>query len=336
MAVPTITGVTPNTGLTRGGEWVTITGTNFRAVPAPAATGYVGGPEQFTVAVAFDGVAAPYAAQVDATTIKARVPAYTGTYQTKVGGGGSGEQVVEDALPVTVDVRVANLDDTGAEIVGENATLAGGYTYTRASLTQQTMMERVIAAAIETLRRHVTRNVWWTKYRDYDDTPDDLLDQLQRTGSPLLRMSGPLLTEDLDHGLVEAPYEEDPSDSTKWLRRVRQRTASLGFTVEAFSTAAHPGELLNLAQAFVACVDGLPWLEVERDDAHPGTGAYRLEWFVPPDGFPAFDMDPNLPGTQSWRADIEISGVDLGDEELAVVARGTEAPTQTVTADGDL
>jgi hypothetical protein len=316
MAVPTISIVYPGEGLTRGGDMVIIGGANFRTVPTVAAPPlYLGGDEQQTVAVWFGGVRSPYAATVSGTELHCRVPAWTGAYSTTVVR--DGRQVVADALPAAVDVRVANLDDAGAEIAGEAATLADGYTYRRVSLQQTTRVEAAIGGLIEHLRRHLIHNVWWTKHRDYDDAPEDLQDYIQEKGTPLVRLQGPDWEWDRLWWAEDGELEDAAAGTWDWEQRRRRRTVEMEFLVDVWSLAEHPAELLNLAGGLVDLVHLLP----DVPYTHGGTAyAHPLRMTA----HPGFDIGPRLDGLKNFRCSLLVEGVPVGDADLAVIERGWE------------
>lgn len=317
MAVPTIATVLPAAGLTRGGDMIVITGTNFRTVPTVAAPAlYLGGAEQQTVGVWFGGVRAPYAGTVDGTELHVTVPEWSGAYSTLVTEGG--RQRLKDALPTAVDVRVANLDDAGVEIVGETVTSASAYTYGRVSLVQTTRVESVIERLIDQLRRHVHLNTWWTKSRDFDEAPEDLEDYIQEKGLPLVRLQGPDWEWDENH------WKEDGTESElvagEFTQTRRQRAIKMEFLLDVWSGADHPNELINLSVAVTDFFHLLPWiiLEVGGED-----WKYPLNLLA----HPAFDIGPKLDGLKNFRCSLEIEGVDVGDADLAIIERGWEVDT---------
>jgi len=314
MATPTVSSATPDGGLTRGGEVIEIAGTNFRTVPTPP-DGYLGGEEQQTVAVYFGDDRAPFAATVTDSLIHAKAPTYTGDYQTKQTV--DGEQKVVDALPAAVDLRVVNLDDNGDPIVGEEATLAGGYEFRRVDLQQTGQAEQVIREFIEMLRRHIHRNTWWTMHRDYDSTPEDLLEYLQAKGLPLVRLQGPTWEEDRDRWIQEATPEDHPTEADQYIRNQRERCVIFEFVLDVWSNAEHPAELLNLSTAVVQMFHDLPWVTLEVNGE-----PWQWELDMPPDGHPVFDIGPNLDGLTNFRCTAMIKGIDISGAELAIIERG--------------
>lgn len=157
MAIPTITAVTPGSGPTTGQNIVKIDGSNFRLPDTPPAEGPLGGPAQRTIKIAIGGIVSDWAHAVEAGIIYARVPEWRGDYNL--------------SFPVALDVRIANLDNTGAEIPGENATLLNGYSVTRPSLAAESYLQRVIGELITMMRRHLLVDVHLTASRDYDANP---------------------------------------------------------------------------------------------------------------------------------------------------------------------
>lgn len=155
MAVPTITDVSPATGLSVGHTLVEITGTNFRtrtvAYEIPQA---IEGP---TVQVLFGGVEAEAWAQ-SPTSILALTPRYLGSAEL-------------DAF-LAVDVVVKNLDDGGLPIAGELATSAAAFTYERAVLAlpaAEPPLLQVLRALVHAIKRTVCKNVTTQTHPDYAD-----------------------------------------------------------------------------------------------------------------------------------------------------------------------
>ena len=147
MPVPTISSVTPNVGHTGGRNVIVLAGTNFRLPPAPPATGPTNGIVPKTVKVTLGGVDATDVRVFSATELDCRPGIHD---------------------PGAVSVVVQNLDDNGAPIAGESATLASGYTYQRPDLTAESDLIRILRVLRRELARQVTPEVAITTHADFD------------------------------------------------------------------------------------------------------------------------------------------------------------------------
>ena len=156
MAVPTISSVTPDTGLARGYNVVTIVGTGFRTRAVSYAIPVVVLP--VTVSVTVNGRSARAVRVLSSTELRVLMPEYRGTAQA-------------DPMP-PVDIVVTNLDDAGVAILGETVTEDDAYTYERAALglpAGDPPFLRVMTELIRLLQRGITTGTGWMASTDYGE-----------------------------------------------------------------------------------------------------------------------------------------------------------------------
>lgn len=316
MAIPTLISVNPSTGSTMGRNQLTLTGTNFRTAPSPPPVGYTSSDEQQTVGVWVNGVRCSEAFASASTEAVALVPEWRGLHST--------------STPCSVDVTIANLDDSGVIIPGETVTLADGYTYDRPGLVAVTPFQRVIEETIALFRRHVLPNTSWIKSRDYDDDTADHLDSTQRATLPMMQLVGPTLVEAKDWGAVRADTED--VSATEWQRLQRQKTVHLEWILDAYVSDESDNEAIALASAVADFFTIVKWVRIPRDPAVPDGEVWDHEMEMDPGGAPAFDVTPQGDGLRHFRCEFTVRGVDLGAQDLPVVESGwtvfdADAPT---------
>lgn len=304
MTVLTITSVAPSAGRSTGTNLVEIRGTGFRLPPPPPPTGYLGGAQPRTVSVKFEGVASEWAYAASASLILARVPAWTGPYDV--------------AWPIAVDVRVANLDDAGVEIPGENVTALDGYAYQQPPLAAEPYLQRVLRELVRLFRRHLIPNVWLTVDVDYTDSPADQ-DRL-RALAPVLHLVGPAGPLNRFDALNKEEQVDDPADPLRWLERREAPVADLTFEVRCY--AATSRQLFALGQAFTLFQRDVVELRVPDDPAVPLGAAKVYEIGCPADGFPDYNTEPVNAGLFSWTGRFMIRGVQIDTEAGTIIRRG--------------
>lgn len=311
MAVPSITSVDPSSGLTKGRQLVEIHGSGFRIPPAPPPTGYLGGSAQKTVSVQFGGEESPWAHALSPTRVQARAPEYRGPYDA--------------SFPLSLDVRVANLDDSGAEIAGEEDTLSGAYTIARPSLQTEGVLQRVIGEFIRLMRRHVLANTHLSTHPDFDDDPSDALDEVAKAELPRLELGGPDLSENRFYSYNRRPEVDDPDNPPDgYLRRRRAITVDARFDLTGFARSQRV--LLGLAQATSLFFRDVRWVQIERDPSDPSLGIANYELAMPFDGQPEIESGPELDSLRSFGAVAIIRGVDVDETDSIVVERGIRLP----------
>ena len=297
---PTISSVTPAAGRTTGRILVKIAGTRFRLPPAPAATGYVGGEQPRSVAVSFGGIACDWAYAASSTLILARVPAWTGPY--------------DQPWPLSVDVRVANLDSAGHEITGENATRKDGYEYTAPDLVGEPYLQRALRAVVALVRRHFGIAVWLTFDPEYTDSPAEQARLL--AAAPVLHLIGPTAPLNRFNSLNREEAVDDPHDASAYLRALEPVVVDVGLEVRCYArTMRH---LLALGQAFSLFSRDVVDLPVT--DAVGTVKTYEAK--CPFDGQPEYNTEPSAVGLLSWSARFVIEGVHLDEDGGSVVERG--------------
>lgn len=314
VAVPTITAVDPASGRSKGRNVVRIDGTDFRipTVP-PVGSGYLGGAAQQTVSVEFGGVRAEWAEAASSSVVYCRVPIWAGSLSIP--------------FPVDVDVRVANLDDAGSEIAGENATLVDGYQYVRPTFSTESYLMRVIGEVITLLRRHLIDNVAVTLSREYDDDPTT--EQRLRDTAPSIHLAGPRMPINRFYSENRLDSEEDPGDAQGWIRKAVPVTTDLEFAIRIWAT--NPTHLTGLVQQYLLLFRDVVTVEVENDPAQPALGSNEYEIEVRWEEYPDLNVSPNFSDLYSATSGLIIRGVHIDDESATIIDRG-----QTVWAnDGD-
>lgn len=161
MAVPTISALSPTSGLATGWSVVQITGTNFRTRTLDWTQPNL---QYSTVRVLFGTVEAIYAQAVSATLIRCLVPQYQGDYAA--------------ATHAALSVTVKNLSDLGVPITGETVTKTTAYTYERVTLGlpgEEPPLMRVLSSFIKLLKRELGTQVAITTSPDYSDGVTDVI-----------------------------------------------------------------------------------------------------------------------------------------------------------------
>lgn len=306
MAVPTITAVSPSSGHTLGLDVVKITGTDFRL--PPAIVGYDPGDAQQTIKVTFGGVDSTKAHAITATSGYATVPSWTGPDTA--------------ATPYSVDVRVANLDNDGDEISGENATLSNGYSYIRTTLTTQVIVQRVTKTLIQYLRRFVHPNVVLTTSSMYDDSTADDTDRIKAAGLPLVKVIGPVETENKRMTSHSEDEEDDADIASEFTRKHPVRSVDLDYNIQVFSDDRHVGSVYTLANAVTDCIWKKGYLTVAVDPDDSTLGNYELPWAITSEA--DYDMGDDLDGLRKASISCEIREVPKDDPSGTIIERGTD------------
>jgi len=247
MAVPSLTGISPATGPTGGGDVVRLTGTGFA-------------PE---VAVLFGDAPAEVLSvreEAGVSLADARTPAHA------------------DGV---VDVTIRNLDVGGASVPGEEATLAGAYRFLRPRIVAESDLTRLVRTLLRELKRQVIANVSMTVSVDYDDTTVDGMNVVAISKLPSLVLSGPRVVENRFFSTNE-PHEDvvPGAGGPELLRRRPPYTVDLAFTLTAASDRTV--ELLNLMAAVATFLNRNRWIELPRDPGDPDSESVR--WEMDPEG----------------------------------------------------
>ncbi|HHH27242.1 MAG TPA: transcription factor [Polyangiaceae bacterium] len=242
MAVPTLTGITPATGPTGGGDIVRLTGTGF-------------GPR---VAVLFG--------DVPAEVLSLRVEA--GLWLSDVRTPAHPDAVV--------DVTLRNLDAAGAPVPGEETVLTAGYRFLRPRIVNESDLTRLVRKLLRDLKRQVIENSSITVSVDYDDTTIDGLNVVAISKLPSLVLSGPRVAENRFFSTNEPHQDVVPGAAgPELMRRRPPYTVDLLFTLTAASDRTV--ELLNLMAAVATFLNRNRWIAVPRDPDDAGAGEVRWE-----------------------------------------------------------
>ncbi|MCK9630000.1 MAG: IPT/TIG domain-containing protein [Bacteroidales bacterium] len=308
MAIPTFTAITPNGGLTRGRNVVQITGSNFRLPGAPPPIGYLGGAEPVTVKVTFDGVRAPWAAAATSSLILATVPTWT-------------DPAI--ALPRQATVRVANLDDMGAEIFHEHVTVLRAYTYRRPALDGSGHLTRVVESLINLFRIHVLENTVVVSGRDYSDDPAHVA--RAKAEAPVVYLVGPRMPINRFSTVNREDEARDPTDPRVWGRAPVPVTVDLGFDVNAWISGTRPA--LAMAAAIAEMFREITTVDVREDPNDPASPLHRHPFTMPWDRFPEVGTAPHPDDLRLISCGLLIKGVQLAGDFDTLVQYGWETET---------
>jgi len=308
MAVPTVTGISPAVGSTRGRVVVAIQGTNFRLPDAPPLAGYVGGSYPLSVEVEIGGQVCAEAQAATAELIYAAVPEWRGDV---------------DDLPEALDVTVRNVDASGVPIPSEEATLADAYTVKHPEYPVECYLQRTVRALLDLFKRHVLGNVRITVKRDYVEDPSQL-ERLQAS-LPVVHLIGPQTPQNRFYSVNREPAEEDPSDADAFLRKAVPVTEDVAFEVQAWARTQR--EIYGIGMAITLLFRDVVSLRVDNIAGDPSKGYKEYEVGIPFYGHPTYNTAANKDGLTSLRAQVEIKGVHLDDEAGTIVERGWRITT---------
>lgn len=310
MAVPTISGVTPNVGPTMGRTMFEITGTNFRLPPTPP-PGPTTGETQQTVEVLFGAEEAISVKVVSETIVRA----------------------VNRAIdPGTYSITVRNLDDAGVVIPGETVTLADAVTFKRPVLRpeanaagevlrmNQSELTRVVRTFLRDLKRQILDNVSLTTHTDYFDPETGLaVGTVNLSRLPGLVLIGPDLVENRQYSLNDEPdFDEGTPDDDFVTTRVPY-TVDIQFEILGMSN--NTAEMLNLMQAATMYFESNKFLRLQKDGADPTKGFVEYEMdFQPGEQFKASRTVANASNLRQFSGLVEIRGFDL--DQLAGINSG--------------
>lgn len=277
MAVPVLTGINPASGPTSGGDLVRLAGTGF----APK------------VAILFDG------APAEVLSVREESGAWLADVRTPAHLEGS------------VDVLLRNLDADGQPVPGEEALLAGSYSFLRPRIVTESDLTRLVRTLLRELKRQVLANASMTVSVDYDDTTIDGLNVVALSKLPSLVLSGPRVVENRFFSTNE-PHEDvvPGAGGPELLRRRPPYTVDLAFTLTAASDRTV--ELLNLMAAVATFLNRNRWIVLPRDPGDPDSESVR--WEMDREG----DLQTRLDGPDDVRAftcGFVVRGFDI-DEGL--------------------
>lgn len=299
MAVPTISSLSPTSGVTGGRFLVVVQGTNFQLPAAPPATGPAPKPPASVRAwlVAADSTLTEVERVdvVSATQLHVLVPSHD---------------------PGVVALRVDNVDASGTTIPGETVTLANALTLRRPMLsgeaaTAERILARVVRTLLRAVKREVMENVALTVHTDFDATPADGLNTIEIAELPSLVFVGPQLTNNRFYS-SNVPRQVTVPGGFATLRP--SRCVDVGFNLLAASESVL--ELLNIQQEVAAFFERNPYLYVQRDPADASAGRVRYELALTSD--PQSGNTPNESNVRQFSAALVVRGVDLDDPNMVV------------------
>lgn len=299
MAAPTLTSITPSSGHTGGRQLVELLGTNFRLPTAPAALGKTSAPKP-TVRVMIGGEEALNVRVLSATKLWCLTP-------------------IHDPTTAPVAVTVQNLNDAGAPIAGELATLSAAYSFVRPKITDEfeADLTRLVRTLIRELKRQVVAEVALTTHTEYDAETGDQLNLAELAKLPGLILVGPELPENKFYALQGTQYDEIPGDPNGgFMERRPPETVDLVFDLIGVSDKTI--ELLNLVAVVKLFFEKNQRLTMARDanDASKGKVAYELraqEFRVAPTA--------NNSNVRTFSSRVTIVGFDL--EDMAGLPQGS-------------
>jgi len=275
MAVPSITGVSPARGQSRGGQLARLTGEDFS--------------EQVTVRFG----------DADAEVLFVRTDA----------GGAFADVRTPAHEPGLSDVRIINLDADGVPVPGEESVLAEGYRFDRYEIVRESDLTRLVRTLLQKLKAYLLANTSISVSVDYDDTVEDGLDIVAMAELPSLVLSGPRLAENRFYSMnTSREAVVDGPTGPEVIRHRPPYTADLTFTITVASDRTF--ELFNLMAAMATFLHQSRWLEMARDAEHPGAGSVR--WEMDPDGDFRTRLD-GADDVRAFTCGLVIRGVDVAD-----------------------
>lgn len=313
MAVPTVSTLTPNTGLTGGRLLVRVSGTNFQLPPAPPSSGIAPVPKP-SVEVLFGGVKARHVVVLSSTLLHVLTP-ICGLVDSR-GAPATG--------PVSVTVR--NVDQNGAVVPGETVTLANAFTYTRPVLETSPAgggttraerdLVRLVRAFIRELKRQVIPNVELTVHTDYAESPTGRASIAMLSSLPGLVLVGPRTAQNRFFSLNARRYT--PLGGGVFAEQRTPYTIDLGFQILGVDDSSI--RLLNLQAELIAFFQRNKTLSMPCDPAQPQLGdvSYEMD-FETSEALP--DMSSPSPGNsniRTFRMECIIRGLDIDDLDVTI------------------
>jgi hypothetical protein len=329
VTVPTLTSVTPAIALTAGGSLVTLAGSGFR-VGAPASSPALGFTTwQPTVVVLFGGVpATEVRVQADGQLTCLAPPAPESLIP---------KPRSKDVAPLPVTITVLNVDDNGAPIAGEQATLSGAFSYTLPLFTAEYESDftRSIRTLIQLMKRQLLPvEINYATQTDYDPTSGDELHVTKFARLPAIALVGPDLEENRFYSTNDEPTFDDGTtepdgEPAGFIRTRVPYTVDVSWQVICVSN--NKEELLNLMVGFVSFMHANKWLYMDRSATDPTKGQVRYELDFAPNGQPKNTTSPNTSNVVSWSANIRLRGFDI-ESFAGLTADGTVDPAGLIPA----
>ena len=300
MAIPVISGISPATGPTAGGDLTRISGSSFAA----------------QVEVLFGdapGEVISVREEAGVSLADVRTPTHA---------------------EASVDITLRNLDASGIPVPGEEIVLPDAYRFLRPRIVHESDLTRLVRGLLRDLKQQLIANASMTVSVDYDDTTIDGLNVVAISRLPSVVLSGPKVNENRFFSTNE-PHEDvvPGSNGPELLRRRPPFTVDLSFTITAASDRTV--ELLNLMAAVATFLNRNRWFDLPRDPEDESVGTVR--WEMDPEGdfqtrldgpddvraftcgfvVRGFDIDEGLP------LDLGKAVAELGLDTEAIAPEGT-------------
>jgi hypothetical protein len=286
MAVPTIISLDPTTGPPCGKNLVIVNGSNFRI---PTTTYTVPSTDiSQTVSVTVDGVPADRVEVGSSSKLYIIIPEATMTCNSQKFSA--------------VDIRVANLDDDGNEISGENVTLSDGYTYKRWVLGESPLIH-VAKKYLERLTREIHPNVGWNVHPEFVEEVE---------GTVTLVTEAPSINVDVDIA-ADVDFIQFAQGFTaiadgslyKMYRGLRPRRLETKLLV----VGRNKLEAMHMVTAIEDTFSLNPWISVTADSEFYSGSTDKFP--VELRGSPTRASNPNTMGTFVMAMNIWIRGLQL-------------------------
>lgn len=252
MAAPTISTITPATGLSIGENCVIVEGTGFNDLAS-------GG----SIRVLFGGVESPEYGVIDSTRVIALTP------PGEVG---------------TADLTIENIGAGGAPV--EGTTVADAFTYTRPDLqtnrdlsaSPDSALLVVTRQLVKELRRTVIENVQYDMHPEYVDAESAALGIEKQAVAPSLKIVGPTVTEDPFYrinGRFAIETLAGAPGGAEFLAYTQPVTVRMEF--QFVGVGRTKGEAVNLWNALTLFFDRTPDLEIPLDGEDKANGTISFE-----------------------------------------------------------
>lgn len=282
---------------------IRIAGTGFRLPGPPPTSGYLGGEQQRTVRVSFDGVESEWAYAASDQLILARVPQYRGPANV--------------SFPLAQSLRVANLDDNEAEIPGEFVISTDAYTIDLPGLSTESYYQRVVRSFLHMFKRHVTPNTFSSASRDAASA--DFTDNRLQAKTPCLYLIGPNTNVNRFYSVNREDFEVNPSNVNEWM--LKRFPVTLDFEFELMVCATSQMHMFSLCQACVLLFRDITDVRVPdfagQDEPYKDYETEMLWQF-----HPNTENAPDRSDLFKSRAGVIIRGVHVDDADGTIVREG--------------
>lgn len=310
MAVPTYISISSATGHAGGGQYVEITGTDFRT----SDSSLVEIPDTQllpTVQVIFFGTSAGHAWQsespsveaVSSTKLRVQVPQFRGDPNVP--------DLVDDALthvsfPIA-SVTIKNLDADGAPIAGETVTETGVYTYTQALLRLPQAEPPIMSTLrefIKLLKRQVVSRVSADSHTDFAIDGASVTELSKRPSIDLL------ISTDRDPDYSQYDNEQILIDRTTHFD-VHDYPMTVQIDVQIMMSSEFEHEVLRMVDGLFELMMRTPNLvtavDLDQTDEGETDGYYPLDMVL----YPQKIGRPSRVNVHAYQARIRIRGVPI-------------------------